>query len=256
MKINILTLSTLCIATLLSCNSSSETKEEPLQNPMLALITPEVESVNEYYYVNSSSGLSLRSGTNLKSNKILTLPYGAQVQFISAPQHTEMTIEGVSGQMLEIDYQGAKGFAFNGYLTSLAPPQYDESPEAYAKRVSTPNNTIEVIKIAANKDEAQGMTTSIQLPAKSWNEIYNLSKRLFNLPKSLNPDFTNKTTTVTLINKNKRDRTQIDELAINVTSEGAIDNLTYSYALRDYKRNVVIKKSAHGFTITEEETSL
>ena len=61
---------------------------------------------------------------------------------------------------------------------------------------------------------------------------------------------------MTIINGDKRDRTQTDQLTINITPKGDIANVTYSYALRDYKRTVVIKKSDNAFVIIEEEISL
>lgn len=255
MKIIIVTLSIICITTLTSCNSSSEQEDTVIEKSMLAVATSSENPTEKFYYVNASSGLSLRSGTNLKSKKILTLPYGAQVLFLSAPEHTEMTVAGIKGEMIEIKYQGATGFTFNGYLTKLAPPQSNETLESYAKRISTIEHPINIIKIADKKGEDYGITTSIELPARSWNEAYRVSQRLFNLPTTINPDFSNKKTTVTIINKNKRERTQRDELTVNVAPNGSIKNLNYSYSLRDYERTIIIKKFNDGFVITEQETS-
>jgi len=256
MKINTIILSVACFTIFASCNSSTENKSEYSSQETLALATPQDEEpAKTFYYVNSSSGLSLRSGTNLTSKKILTLPYGAQIELLSNPAYTEMTVDGITGEMIEVNYQGATGFAFNGYLTTLAPPQANENIEAYIKRISTSKQPIEVVKIAHKKGEDYGMTTTIELPAKNWNEAYRISQRLFNLPKGMNPEFSNNRETVTIINGDKRDRTQTDELTINVTPTGSVANVTYSYALRDYKRTVVIKKSKNLFVITEEEIS-
>ena len=256
MKINTIILSVTCFTIFLSCNSSTENKSEHSPQETLALATPQEEALaTTYYYVNSSSGLSLRSGTNLTSKKILTLPYGAQIELISNPAYTEMTVDGITGEMIEVNYQGATGFAFNGYLTTLAPPRANEDIEAYTKRISTPEQPIEVVKKANKKGEDYGMTTTIELPAKNWNEAYRITQHLFNLPKGLNPEFSNRQETVTIINGDKRDRTQTDELTINITPKGDVANVSYSYALRDYKRTVVIKKSKNLFVITEEEIS-
>lgn len=256
MKINVITIALISIATLTSCNSSSNQKEENRETPMLAIATTSEIPAEKYFYVNATSGLSLRSGTNLKSKKMLTLPYGAQVQFLSAPAHTEMTVAGITGEMIEVNYQGATGFTFNGYLTALAPPQLEESLEHYAKRISTPDKEIKVLKTASNKGENYGMTTSVELPAQNWNEMYRITQRLFNLPKSINPDFTQQKTSTVFNNKNKRERTQIDALTLKVSTSGNIENITYNYALRDYKRNVTITETRNGFTVTEEESSL
>ncbi|AWH73813.1 hypothetical protein DCS32_06495 [Dokdonia sp. Dokd-P16] len=256
MKINTIILSAICFTIFLSCDSSTENKSEHSTQENLAITTPKVLATPTHFYVNSSSGLSLRSGTNLTSKKILTLPYGAQVSLLSNPEHTEMTVDGITGEMIEVNYQGATGFAFNGYLTSLAPPQPNEDLEAYTNRISTPERPIKVLKKANKKGEDYGMTTTLELPAKNWNEAYRISQRLFNLPKGINPELSNRKETVTIINGDKRDRTQTDQLTINITPKGDIANITYSYSLRDYKRTVMIKKSNNAFVITEEEMSL
>jgi hypothetical protein len=256
MKINTIILSVTCFTIFLSCDSSTENKNEHATQETLAIATPKILATPTHFYVNSSSGLSLRSGTNLTSKKILTLPYGAQVSLLSNPEHTEMTVDGITGEMIEVNYQGATGFAFNGYLTSLAPPQPNEGLEAYINRISTPEHPIKVVKKANKKGEDYGMTTTLVLPAKNWNEAYRISQRLFNLPKGINPELSNRKEPVTIINGDKRDRTQTDQLTINITPKGDIANVTYSYALRDYKRTVVIKKSDNAFVIIEEEISL
>ncbi|MFT5892817.1 MAG: hypothetical protein ACI9Y7_002931, partial [Dokdonia sp.] len=91
--------------------TSLETKSEVIsQKPLLAQLNTSVEApLAPVFYVNATSGLSLRSGTNLRSKKILTLPYGAQVKHLSSPEHTTMTISGITGDMIEVVYQGARG---------------------------------------------------------------------------------------------------------------------------------------------------
>lgn len=255
MKINTIILAVTCVAVSLSCDTSNENKSDQSTQETLAIATPNVLATPTHFYVNTSSGLSLRSGTNLTSKKILTLPYGAQVTLVSKPEHTVMTVDGITGEMVEINYQGATGFAFNGYLTSLAPPQSNEDLQAYINRISTPERPIKVVKKANKKGKDYGMTTTLELPAKNWSEAYQISQRLFNLPKGLHPDLSNTKETITITNGNKRARTQTDELTIKVTPKGEVENITYSYSLRDYKRTVVIKQSDNAYVITEEEIS-
>ena len=254
MKNHIFTLAIISIVTLASCNSKSN-KEEPQQNnELIAIASPSNELTETYYYVNATSGLSLRSGTNLKSKKLLVLPYGAQVKYLSTPQHTAMTLGGISGEMVEVSYQGATGFAFNGYLTTLAPPQPRETVKDYANRISTKDHIVNVVTKAHKDGEAYGMTTSIELPSKTWEETYKITQRLFNLPKEIQPNFNTKGS-VTILNKEKRERTLTDELTINVSSKGKIQNLAYAYNLKNYKRTVVVTKTQAGFLITEVEDS-
>lgn len=259
MKTITLIAASIFVLSTISCDDSSkktDTKKET--ETELIATTSEVTPTpsKTYLYVNAASGLSLRSGTNLTSKKILTLPYGSQVEHLSSPVHTDMTVDGIEGKMIEVSYQGATGFVFDGYTTILAPPQEDESPENYAKRISTPENTIEVVKKADKKGEAYGMLTQIEIPATSFQESYKVAKALFDLPKKINPGFTKTKSSITIVNQDKRERTLTDQLFIEVNDKLKIDSMTYLYELKDYKRTVSIIPSPKGYTITENQSSL
>lgn len=209
---------------------------------------------NKLLYITAQSGLSLRKGTNLKSSKILTIPYGSQVQHISSPEHTTMTVAGIVGDMVQVNYQGAVGFVFSGYLSTLAPPLEDESVTDYAQRLSNPNKKVKVSKIKHVKGDAYGLTTTIALPAKSWGEAYLLAQKLFHIPKSITIDLTD-STKETIVNHKKREKTKIDEVTVGRDGNNRVKDITYSYALRDYKRTVSITKKDVHFNIAEVEVS-
>ena len=235
---------------------SVETKAETTQKPLLAQLDTTVEApVASVFYVNAVSGLSLRSGTNLRSKKILTLPYGSQVKHISSPAHTTMTVAGITGDMIEVEYQGARGFVFDGYLTRLAPPQDGESVEGYAKRISTKDHTVKVSKVQNPKGEAYGITTRINLPASDWTEAYRITKELFDLPKRLPLDLETTKKSEVIINANKREKTLKDEIAVNRDASSKITSIIYTYQVRDYSRSVSIAKDKKGFIVKEVEVS-
>jgi len=249
-----------------SCTSTTE-KTTPKNNtnnpaksiserPLLAQNTMEASApVDVVYYVNASSGLSLREGTNLRSKKKLTLPYGAQIKHVGSPEHTTMTIDGITGDMIEVDYQGAKGFVFNGYLSRLAPPHEDESVTSYTKRISTEKTTIEVKKVANPKGATHGLTTSFILPAKTWTEAYGITKSLFDLPSSLKLDLNTPKAAEVIQNKDKRSKTLIDEIAVQRNDKGNIQTIQYTYQLKTYSRKVSIARAEGGFMIKEIEVS-
>ena len=240
-------------------DAPSTTTEESIktsEKPLLAQLDTSVEApVTPVLYVNATSGLSLRSGTNLQSKKIMTLPYGAQVNHLSSPKHTTMTVAGITGDMVEIEYQGAKGFVFDGYLTKLAPPQDGESVSNYANRISTEEHKVKVTKTKSPKGDIYGLTTSIELPTDNWTEAYRITKELFDLPKSLQLDLTSKNKSEVVANVNKREKTFKDEIAVNRSSTSEITSIVYTYQLRGYSRSVTIVKGKKGITVKEVETS-
>ena len=260
MKFIIKTLAIACLV-IVGCKESNpqEAKVNKASDPDTALIANNKNAIEEpkskVFYINAPSGLSLREGITLRSTKKLTLPYGAQVTQLSAPAHTTMTIDGITGDMVEVDYQGARGFVFNGYLTSLAPPLKNESVEAYAQRISTADFPITVKKKQDEKGAAFGMTTTVDVPAKSWTEAYTIAQQLFELPKSLKLDLSKTTTPSKLENKDKRRKTVTDEVVVNRNKKNLIESVAYTYALQDYKRSVIVKKTETGFTLEEVESS-
>lgn len=261
MKIIIKTLALACVI-FASCTQDKKETTPTVENattnekPLLAHVETTKEIFTpSYFYVNAASGLSLRESTNLKSKKILTLPYGAQVKHLSAPKHTSMTIDGISGDMIEVEYQGAIGFVFNGYLSDLAPPLQDEAIEAYAKRISTDSKPVIVTKKAHEKGAAYGQSTIIELPAKGWNEAYAITKRLFDLPKSLRLDLSKRSVPKVVENAKKRKKTLVDEIAVIHNTANEIDKIIYTYTLKTYARTITIAKAKQGFKVTEVEIS-
>ena len=232
------------------------TTEATSKKPLLAQLNTAIEApLAPVFYVNATSGLSLRSSTNLRSKKILTLPYGAQVKHLSSPEHTTMTISGITGDMIEVEYQGARGFVFDGYLTQLAPPQDGESVEGYAKRISTKDHEVKVSKTKNPKGDTYGMTTRIELPTSNWTEAYRITKELFDLPKNLQLDLASKKESEVVANSNKREKTFKDEIAVTRDTASEITSIIYTYQLRDYNRSVTITKEKNGFVVKEVELS-
>lgn len=248
-----------------SCTSSSH-KETSLNNTTVTQATSKTapaytEAVNKkevtplsQFYITAGSGLSLREASNLNSRKILTIPYGGEVRHISTPEHTSMTVDGITGNMVEVYYQGAKGFVFSGYLSTLSPPLENETVQEYAKRLSTPEKPINVSKIKNAKGDEFGLTTTIELPAKSWGEAFSLARGLFDIPKGIKVDLTN-TTKSLVVNKNKREKTKTDEVIVTRDDQNILQNITYSYVMRDYNRTVTITKKDNLFSISEVEVS-
>ncbi|MEM8907334.1 MAG: SH3 domain-containing protein [Bacteroidota bacterium] len=71
------------------------------------------------YLVTAESGLSLRESPNLKSIKIMAIPYGKTVTVCTEYSGASTTIEGVSGQWLQTFYRGQSGFMFSGFMEAL-----------------------------------------------------------------------------------------------------------------------------------------
>ncbi|MGJ4754754.1 SH3 domain-containing protein [Leptospira kmetyi] len=81
------------------------------------------ESVTAIKYVFAKSGLILRKKPELNSEPIVTIPYGNRVIVsLDEPLGKEIEIENLNGNYRLIKYSDNTGFVFDGFLSTLIPP--------------------------------------------------------------------------------------------------------------------------------------
>lgn len=68
--------------------------------------------------INSESGLNLRKGPSLNSQKILSIPKGAEIQLCQRYTHPE-TIDGLEGSWFKSLYKDKVGYLFSAYIDIL-----------------------------------------------------------------------------------------------------------------------------------------
>lgn len=75
-------------------------------------------------HVVASSGLNMRSKPNHSSLSIKTIPYASTVIVLAQNFECLLSdeIEWVSGQWIKVEHKGDQGYIFNGFLSSLTPP--------------------------------------------------------------------------------------------------------------------------------------
>jgi len=78
----------------------------------------------QYLSVSATSGLSMRTAPGLSAEKIMIIPHGAEVQVILRDKNPlEETVEWTKGQWTYVEYDGRRGYVFDGFLTSLPMPE-------------------------------------------------------------------------------------------------------------------------------------
>lgn len=244
---------------ILSCTTAKKENEtlvsESKNQEIAAVLASDKVFTPTYAYVTAPSGLSLRKASNLRSEKMLTLPYGSQVQVVKRPKHTEIVIDNKNGAMIRVAYQGAEGYVFDGYLSTIAPPQADESVAAFASRISTTVSGVKLEETPNPKGAIYGKTTHLTLPVAQWEDAYSIAKKLYALPKNITLSYIKNQPQSTHINTSKNPHSLKDELTISRNNNGEITEIIYHYALRDYSRKVQITKNKNGFAFKEIETS-
>ena len=70
----------------------------------------------------ASSGINLRDAP--KGTVLQKIPYGARIKTLQAKSTSNPeTIEGIQGNWVKVEYNGAMGFLFDGFLSTLPAPE-------------------------------------------------------------------------------------------------------------------------------------
>ena len=77
-------------------------------------------TAGQSYLVTAGSGLSMREMPNLKSIKVMAVPYGKEVVVCPEYLGEETVIEGIDGKWLKAYYRGKTGYMFSGFMEALA----------------------------------------------------------------------------------------------------------------------------------------
>ena len=95
-------------------NKKSESIQKQENEPALDQKTNSINAVR----ITAKKGMNVRQTSSSKSKIIGTVSYNQTVKVLSQNQ-LEVRIAGRSGYMLEIDYQGSKGYIFSGFTEPL-----------------------------------------------------------------------------------------------------------------------------------------
>jgi len=86
----------------------------------------------------ASSGMNLRDAP--KGTVLQKIPYGARIKTLQAKSTINPeTIEGIQGNWVKVEYNGAMGFLFDGFLSTLPAPEVNGANlHLYAKKWMNP----------------------------------------------------------------------------------------------------------------------
>ncbi len=79
------------------------------------------QSAAELHSVIPESGLTLRAGPSITAHKILAVPHGKTVSVCRQEALPHETIEGHTGQWVQVFYRGSSGYMFDGFLEPQSP---------------------------------------------------------------------------------------------------------------------------------------
>jgi hypothetical protein len=255
--VKILTLTLISSFVLFSCKNSEKqnSKVESILENDLAITesdnSKEIISDN-YLYVTAFTGLSLREYANLQSEKLTVMPYGTKVKVIIAEENPTMIIDEIKGGMNEIEFNHKKGYAFNGFLSKIFPPENDISAKGYAEDLKIHFSSVVFTESTGGTASRPTNTESLFLPTEKWHEAFYIAQQLFEFPKEFKyPSQKGKDFQIITDRKIKRDK-WLSELHIS-RKKDALTKIEYVYKTKGFSKLVAITKEDNGMRISKTE---
>lgn len=244
----------LAIVTLLASCNEEPTVTETAQNEaelVAAVIAPPVPET-KYVYVTAPSGLSLREYNNLDSKKMAVMPYGTKLEVLSLEKNNTMTVAGISGGMHQVEYNNKVGYAFNGFLSNLFPPEKNGNAARYIEDLKATHPSASYKKVTGGTASAPTVTRTIVLPTDRWHEAFYTAQQLFSIPKTFAFPSVKGKEKQTIQDRKKESKVLTSELAIERLNND-FKKLAYTRALEKYNYQVVITKQGNSIKIVETE---
>ena len=251
--LKMLALAFFSITLFLSCKNKENPSAEITINPEndLAIIDPiakEKNTVGDYLYVTSTSGLSLRAYANLQSDKLAIMPYGTKIKVISSELNPTMKVGEIYGGMDHIEFNHKKGFAFNGYLSKYFPPEKGISAKKYSEELLLVFPKVNYYETKSGTASNPINTEKLILPETKWHEAFYMAQQLFNIPKEFEfPSSKGKEKELVLEKRFKKE-SWLSELQITRT-ENTLSKIKYKYKNKGYTKTVSIYKEGEMMVI-------
>ena len=247
MKNSIKSITTLVLLMLLvSCKKENNTALETQNTDELVETSVETTKIiaEDYMYVTAASGLSLRAFGNLDSEKLAIMPYGTKLKVISIEENETMNVSGIKGGMNEVEYNNKKGFAFNGYLSTMFPPEKNGQAKQYIEDLKATHPSASYNRVVGGTASNPTEAVTVILPTNKWHEAFSIAQRLFDVPTNFAFPNPKGRENQTINNTKKPDFVFVSDLKIE-RSNNELQKITFLQAGEGYGKKVTITKDGH-----------
>lgn len=208
------------------------------------------EKAIQYLYVTAPSGLSLRAHNNLNSDKLAVMPYGTKVEIVTAETNNTMKVQGVAGGMHEVSYNNKKGYAFNGYLSELFPPERGANAKMYIEDLQNTHPTATITEVTGGTASNPTNSQTLLLPTSKWHEAFLIAQKLYEIPRSFVVPSPKGKDKMVLKNPKQVSKNWISEIHVE-RKENTLQKIVYVNASESYGRTVIITKVGDMIQIEE-----
>ena len=242
------------------CKNESDVTENtetaPIENINdLALADTASEEIvvkEQFLYVTAGSGLSLREFNNLNSDKIAKMPYGTKVKVITSEEKNTMTVGGIKGGMHEVEFNHKTGFAFNGYLSKLFPPEKEMNAKGYADELKLQFPKVTYAETIEGTASMPINTETLVIPTNQWHEAYFIAKRLFDIPSEFG--FPNPKGKEEQIIKDSKPKKDVWTSELRVTRKNnTLETIEYIYTAKKFSSKVSVVKDGEFMKVSRSE---
>lgn len=242
---NTIQILSLCAIVTLFAACGTETEQTALQEndnevELVEISKPET-AIDAYLYVTASSGLSLRKHDNLNSDKLAVMPYGTKLKVLAIEENEKMNVAGIRGGMNKVAYNNKEGYAFNGYLSELFPPEKGMNAKQYIEDLKATHSTTSYFETTGGTASNPSNTETVLLPTTKWYEAYAVAQKLYDIPLSMAFPKVSGKDFQTIKNAKKPDHLSLSELKVE-RNDNMIQQIIYSQALQRYDSSVTITK--------------
>lgn len=236
------------VALLSSCKNEVKDNEE---NQVVS-DTIVTETFPDFMYVTAVSGLTLRAEPNLQSEKLKVMPLGTKVKLIAHDEKTTMNVGGIDGAMDEVEFNGQKGFVFNGFISKFIPSGDNAVPNNYFEDLKAVFPNVSYSETTGGTVSKPSKTQTIILPTDQWHEGFFMAQQLYGIPRQFafpNPKGSNNEIQH---NSNKKKNDLISELVIT-RDANTLQKIVYNYGTRGHSFSVTITKEGDTIKIEKVE---
>ena len=133
----------------------------------LMILLPVVSMAIQSYSAGQQLNVLATSGMNLrdapKGNVLKKIPYGSRIKTLQAKNTANPeTVDGIKGNWVKVEYNGATGFLFDGFLSTLPAPELNgRNLLTYAERSFGKISVLFPINYIENTEGAAVLSTQL-----------------------------------------------------------------------------------------------
>ena len=207
---------------------------------LLLLLSGQTFAQSKKAYVYAPSGLNMRAGSALSSDKIAKANYGDEVTILAPASGSEITVDNINGRMIKVQYSGKTGYMFDGYLAPYQQGKTGMETAAYVEQLR--NGGHEVMYESHEYDYGGYLRheDGFSLYTDNWVHAFLVAKHFYDIPAGITLPAKGKEK---FENPDKKDHVWSDELMVTRDKSGNIKEISYFWRAEGGGWGVNITKS-------------